>query len=149
MKTLTISMVMGSMIALGPGILSAEESPPSDDQGRVDTALPVGPILMGSFGIVTVVAGAGFGWQAYQENEDYKKKVGDAYPLATQKLADDIKRHAITADILMFSGGALVLGGVLWWLLDDRRGKRKRGDQTALVWHPKVGPGHASLAIEF
>jgi hypothetical protein len=154
MKICILSLMIGSAIAFGPGTLSADEppsKPQASEEDGVDGAFPFVPIVMGSYGLVTVALGAGFALQAYQENDSYNKKVNGEYPHATHALADDIKLHSIVANVLMFSGAAVALGGILWWILDDdyrvRRAKRARA--TALMWRPMIGPVHASVVFEF
>jgi hypothetical protein len=154
MKGFIFSLMIGSFIAFGPGKLSADEpssKPQASEERGVDSEFPFVPILMGSYGLVTVALGVGFGVQAYQENEDFNKKVNGEYPNATHSLADDIKLHSIVADVLMFSGAAVALGGILWWILDDdyHRGKARRERTTALIWRPMIGPVYASVVLEF
>lgn len=130
---------------------------------EVETNMPVGPILLGSFGLVTVALGASFGWQAWNENDDFNFKsepmqntdgsVGGnlVYPNATKDLANDIETHALVANILMFGGAAVVIGSVLWWLFDPKYHKEKESS-TALEtakWSPTVGAGRVGLIIEF
>ena len=146
--------MIGSIIAVRPGTLSADEpssKPQASEDNGADSEFPFGPIVMGSYGLVTVALGAGFGVQAYQENEDFNKKVNGEYPNATHSLADDIKLHSIVANVLMFSGAAVALGGILWWILDDdyHRGKARRKRTAALMWRPMIGPVHASVVLEF
>jgi hypothetical protein len=114
----------------------------------------MGPILLGGFSLVLVATGAGFGWQASQEYDDWKDARRDpAYatdPGAGQanvdELADDVRTHSITANVLMFSGAALAAVSILWWVLrddpDDRPAK-----ETA--WRAGFGPGGASLELSF
>jgi hypothetical protein len=154
MKHFIISMAMVSALLLFPGVLPAEERPLIQDEATPpggDTRLPVGPMLLGSYGIVAVAFGAGFGWQAYQENEDFNTRVDDGYPYATDALADDIRKHAIAADILMFSGAAAAIGGLVWWLVDDDYDKprKKNKERTSAGWRPMIGPAHASVTFEF
>ena len=160
MKSFTIAAIMGWLVVLGPEAVSADEPSRNSDEGSQPDVYvkhdyikpPMGPILMSSYGLVTIAVGAGFALQAYQENKDFNKKVDGEYPLATKSLADDIKAHAITADIFMFSGLALAVGGVLWWYLDDDYtwGKsKKQKNETAFKWRPMIGPTHASVVAEF
>jgi hypothetical protein len=154
MKQSVISMVMVSALLLIPGVLSAKKPPLDQDEATPrdgETGLPLGPLLLGSYGLVAVAFGAGFGWQAYQENEDFNTRVDGSYPYATDALADDIRKHAIAADVLMFSGAAAVIGGLVWWLVDDDYDKpgKKNKETTSARWRPVIGPAHASVTFEF
>ena len=142
------------LATLSAGVARAEEPPANNAKGpqkEVKSALPIGPILLGSIGLVTVAVGAGFGWQAYEENDDYSMEVDGEYPLATEELADDIEKHALAANILMFSGAAVVVGSLLWWILDDDYDNETKGQaqESTAKWRPMLGPGHAGLKIEF
>ena len=158
MKFFTFIVILSWLVVFGPGPVSADESLQSSEEDRQadgverdEAKLPIGPILMSSYGLVTIAMGAGFALQAYQENDNFNKKVNGEYPLATKSLADDIKAHALTANILMFSGLALAAGGVLWWYLNDDYtwGNSRKKQRTALKWRPMLGPTHASVIAEF
>jgi hypothetical protein len=136
MKTL-LPITTALLIVLVAGSAAAQDPAPPD------TSLPMGPILLGSFGVVTVAVGAGLGWQADQENDDFDKT-------PTTSLADDVETHALVADILMFGGGALVAGSVLWWLLsDDDEPAPEKVEASAARVTPVVGPGQVGLTAEF
>lgn len=154
MKTTVVVILLGGVFLLGPGTLSAAEPSGQSEMGESDTPdgkLPIGPILMGSYGLVTIAVGAGFGVQAHQENKDFNKNVDGEYPNASESLADDIKAHSVTANILMFSGLAVTVGAILWWVLDDdfRKRKAKHEQPVALRWRPLIGPTHAGVVAEF
>ncbi len=145
------------------GTALAEEPENNPAQGvpkDIDTKLPIGPILLGSFGVAVIALGAGFGWQAWEENDDFNKKDekssqggNPVYPLATDDLADDIKAHAIIANVLLFGGTAVVIGSVLWWILDDDYDQvtETEGELelSKVKWRPEIGPGTVGLKIEF
>ncbi|MDJ0761622.1 MAG: hypothetical protein QNJ97_01430 [Myxococcota bacterium] len=147
--------VLGIAVLFCTDVCAHDDGPRENDLCEVceaDTTLPMGPLILGSMGAVVVVVGAGFGWQAYEENEDFNTAgTGDqagTYPLATDALADDIETHALVANILMFSGSAMILGGILWWLLDDDGDERRKQTATA-HWRPRVGPRGAGIAVSF
>lgn len=125
---------------------------------NTENKLPIGPIFLGSFGAVTAVVGACFGWQSWEENDKYNTKGPEmngqpVYPNATDDLADKIKAHSIAANALLFGGTAIVIGSVLWWLLDPAYKKNKEARATSktanLKWYPSIAPGQAGLTVEF
>jgi hypothetical protein len=121
---------------------------------ETDTRLPMGPILLGGFSLALVAAGAGFGWQASEENDDWKAAQTDpAYasdPDAGQAriddLADDVRVHSITANVLMFSGAALAAVSILWWVLRD---DPEESPATETAWRAGFGPGFGTLEVDF
>jgi hypothetical protein len=137
------------MLFAGPATaqdIEARQDAPAERE--VSTHLPLAAIFLGSLGAITVAVGAGFGWQADQEYDDYNAK-------PTEELADDVEMHAIVADVLMFTGGAAVIGSALWWWLgydDDETAHQGTGasaELSAARWRAIVGPGQAGLTIEF
>lgn len=124
---------------------------PARPELDVDTDLPIGPLLLGSFGLTMVAVGAGFGWQADQEYEDWDeaRKAGD--PAGEMDgLADDVKAHSIAANVLMFGGAGIAAISVIWLLVgggddeDDREGQA-----TASALSPMIGAGSAGLTVQF
>jgi hypothetical protein len=155
MKTTVASLVILCATAWCGGALAQEQHQLSAEPGgpelEVDTDLPVGPLLLGSFGLAMVAVGAGFGWQADQEYEDWEtaRKTGD--PLGEMdELADDVKAHSVTANVLMFSGAAVAAIGVIWLIFaggdEDDNGPGQA--ETALL-EPSVGPDRAGLVVHF
>ena len=147
----------GALAADGEGELSTGRDG-SGPELEVDTDLPMGPILLGSFSLVIVAVGAGFGWQADQEHDDWKAAKSDpmyaAEPEAGQErvdaLADDVRKHSIAANTLMFGGLALLASSVIWWIVDAGGDEEESSDDGgAVAWYPAVGPGQASLGITF
>ncbi|MFO8072838.1 MAG: hypothetical protein R6V85_13275 [Polyangia bacterium] len=133
----------------------------ADTELEVSTDLPIGPILLGSFSLVGVAVGAGLGWQADQEYDDWKRARSDPMyaddPEAGQRrvdnLADDVEKHALAANILMFGGAALTAISVVWMLLaggdEEPRETGSNAEETALRWRPGVGPGSLELSVSF
>ena len=109
-----------------------------------DTELPVGPLLVGGLGATMIAVGAGFGWQADQEYDEYKSS-------PSAGLADDVENHALTANLLMFSGGAVVLVSVIWWLFS--LGDNEESDTTFQLsissWTPVYAPRRIGLSVTF
>jgi hypothetical protein len=135
---------------LDPGAAGGNDQP----RLQTDTRLPMGPILLGGFSLVLVATGAGFGWQASEEHDDWKAARSDpayaADPDAGQarvdELADDVRAHSITANVLLFSGAALAVVSILWWAL---RADPEDEPATATAWRVGCGPGFTSLEISF
>jgi len=145
---LTIVTWCGAASAQDQPQLSAEPAGPELD---VDTDLPIGPLLLGSFGVALVAVGAGFGWQAKQEHDNWTEARDAGDPMGQMdELADDVKAHSITANVLMFSGAGLAVISVIWLLVggDDEEGDGAGEEQTA-SWSPQVGPGNAGLIVQF
>jgi len=155
--------VLGVTVALAlvlacPAALAREGlDPGTGDETRAlrletDTRLPMGPILLGGFSLVLVATGAGFGWQASEERDDWKVAQTDpayaADPEAGQAnvddLADDVRAHSIAANVLMFSGAAMAAVSILWWLLRD-----DPEEEPATAWRASFGPGCTSLEVRF
>jgi hypothetical protein len=65
-------------------------------------------------------------------------------------LADDVKAHSVTANVLMFSGAGLAAISVFWLLFggDDENGGGE-GEPASARWRPEVGPGHAGVTVQF
>ena len=116
-----------------------------------DTGLHIGPIILGSFSVVAIGVGAGFGWQADQEYDDWKsaQSAGDGDEM--DDLSDDVHKHSIAANILIFGGLAGVATGILWFIVsrasDDDENETRVG-MTAR-WRPVIGPGQAGLSLKF
>ncbi|MBW2276445.1 MAG: hypothetical protein JRF63_03070 [Deltaproteobacteria bacterium] len=153
MRTTAVSLVVLVSIVWS-GVARAQDEPelsadPAGPELEVDTDLPVGPLLLGSLGLALVAVGAGFGWQAKQEHESWEEARDTGDPLGQMdELADDVKAHSITANVLMFSGVGLTALSVILLLVggDDEEGDAE-GD-TALL-SPQFGPGQAGLIVQF
>jgi hypothetical protein len=153
-----ISMLIVVQLS-APGL--ADEPPTqSDSSPEAGGKLPLGPIMLGSLGLVGVAVGSGLGWQAKQEYDQFNESntgVADpfgqasdkAYPNASDELADDIENHALAANILMFAGIAAAGGAIIWWLVDDDYKEKNKVELETAAWHPEVGPGHLGLRVEF
>ncbi len=148
MRILLTCVLSGVLVFCSP-LVSAEDLEQTADFSiptDVETDLPIGPILVGSMGAVMAVVGAGFAWQADQENDDYDR-------MPTAALADDVEQHALVANVLMFSGGALILGGLAWWLFTGDDEEPPADDPVASArqpeWRPLLGPGQAGVVVTF
>jgi hypothetical protein len=127
------------------------ETTPSDD--KAETPVLVGPIIMGSFGVVMIAVGAGFGWQADQEYDQYNTFENNTYPYATKDLADDIETHATVANVLMFTGLGVVVGSVIWGVIVGVAKKKERKEKAdarlSAKWRPLIAPNQAGVTVEF
>lgn len=153
MRPLIIVLTL-TVLFLAPAAAFAEEDARAledgDDVTLVDTNLRIGPMILTSFSLCTVAVGAGFGWQADQEYDNWKaaQNAGDGQEM--DRIADDVKTHSVVGNVLMFTGAALAATGIIWWIVSARknRAKREEGEGLAL-WQPFIGPGSASLVVRF
>ena len=99
---------------------------------------------MGSMGVVAIAVGAGFGWQASEEYDNYNET-------PSEKLADDVESHSVAANVLIFGGVATVIGGAVWWWLwsKDMSDDDSKEDTARLRWRPEVGVARAGASVEF
>ncbi len=152
---LFIVVTLFSGLSLAAFNAGAQESDPFANSSRpgldVDTDLQMGPILLGSFSVVAIGVGAGFGWQADQEYDDWKsaQSAGDGDEM--DDLSDDVHKHSTAANILIFGGLAGVATAVLWFIIG--RASDDDEDQASVEmtarWRPVIGPGRAGLSLEF
>jgi hypothetical protein len=152
----SIAFVVALFLVAWTGTAQAQQSAqpggsPGAPELEVDTDLPMGPILLGSFGLVLVGVGAGFGWQAHEEHEDWDeaRKAGDPTG-EMDELADDVKAHSIAANVLMFGGAGIAAVSLILLLVrggdDEAEGG---GEPTTASWRPTLGPGQAGLSVRF
>ena len=133
----------------------AQESDPFANASRpgldVDTDLQMGPILLGSFSVVAIGVGAGFGWQADQEYDDWKdaQSAGDGDEM--DDLSDDVHTHSLAANILIFGGLAGVATSILWFIVASASDDDENGASVGMTarWRPVIGPGQAGLSLRF
>jgi len=156
MKTLTATILILAVINWCGAARADDERPleasTAGPELEVDTDLPVGPLLLGSFGLVLVGVGAGFGWQAKQEHDNWQEARDSGDPMGEMDgLADDVKAHSITANVLMFSGAGLAAISLIWWLAggdDDEEGGGE-GEIATARWTPLFEPGQAAVVVQF
>jgi hypothetical protein len=122
----------------------------SNPRLEVDTRIAMGPILLTSFSAVAVAVGAGFGWQAHQDYEDWKEARDTGDPFGDMDgIADDVRAHSIAADILMFGGAVGAVVGIVWWVAAAKRRKAEEPGRGAVSVRPFVGPAEAGAIVEF
>ena len=142
----------------GEGVSATEgASPESFDTTVIHekprTRFPVGPVILGSFGVVMVAVGAGFGWQADQDYDKYNTFRDNHYPNATEDLKSDIETYSTVANALMFSGLGVIVASVIWGVTEGvvrkkQREKKERERQSA-TWRPLIGPTQAGVTVAF
>ena len=127
------------------------ETMPSDD--KAETPVLVGPIIIGSYGIVMIAVGAGFGWQADQDYDKYNTFENNTYQYATDELADDIETYSTVANVLMFTGLGVVVGSVIWGVVAGVAKKKERKEKAdarlSAKWRPLIAPNQAGVTVEF
>jgi hypothetical protein len=156
MRTIVACLTLLTLLSCGRNARAqggpSETVDPAGPELDVDTDLPLGPILVGSFGVVLVAVGAGFGWQADQEHEDWDaaRKAGDPEG-QMDGLSDDVRAHSIAANVLMFSGAGIAALSLIWLLVsggdDDEPGGQ--GEVATALWRPELGPGRVGLSLQF
>lgn len=101
----------------------------------------VAPYIVGGVGVASVVTGAIFGAMASGKESD-----AQAEPVQTTAidLRDSGKSFATISNITFIAGGALVAAGVVWWILDTPKSKRR----GAVGPRVGIGPGFVSLGGE-
>lgn len=155
--------VFAMAILANPVSVLGQNSDFSSKQSFIDsdrTQLPLGPIFLTSFSSVAVIIGAGIGWQAHLEYDDWQDLNNtqttsqadfDAIQLQMDDLSDDIKAHSIAANIFMFGGLAGVTAGIIWWAVVKKSAKREKNpsDKISSRIIPQIAPGHLGLGISF
>lgn len=122
------------------GATTAPSNAPSSEGGGA----PIGPIVLGAAGIAT--AGVGMLLWALGENQqsNVERQCGGTTtcPISLQsKVQSDIdgsRSQIFVGDALVGLGAAAVLGGALWWVLEDREGGRT-SQTTGLMFAPQSG----------
>lgn len=104
--------------------IRADEPEPADDgenpepvASSASTTSPVGPVILGLGGLVAVT-GAVIGGVVLVQDDSLAAMCMDGHcPEAARPLANDIERLALTAEVLVISGAAVALTGLLLTLL--------------------------------
>jgi tetratricopeptide (TPR) repeat protein len=78
-----------------------------------------GPAILLGVGGAAILAGAGLGISALFLHDELEQECfGSACPYWKSDEIDQLRRRTIAFDVLMGAGGAMVLGGMIWWLVD-------------------------------
>jgi len=145
----TVIVTAFLIVAARPALSAELEADPGPPELDVDTGLPVGPIILGSMSLAVIAVGAGFGWQADQEFDRWKEARDSGDAAATKRLADDVDTHSIAANVLLFGGVALAATSVIWWLVSGGDDEEEPDGETSASFQVALGPGQASLTLEF
>jgi tetratricopeptide (TPR) repeat protein len=118
-------------------------STPIDTTPRTRSARRL-PWFIAGGGLAVVGAGVVFGVMA---NSKHDAAVDEPVQAEAERLQDQAKSYATTSNVLLFAGGALVIGGVVWGVVELRRSGRQDPPPTALA-RPRleIGPTYVGLA---
>ena len=149
------ALIVCAALFLAAATATAGEVALASDAGAgphlaVDTHIPMGPILLTSFSLAIVAVGAGFGWEAHQDYDNWKQARDTGDPNGDMHgIADDVHAHSIAADVLMFGGAAAAIVGIVWWIGAAKHAKAERALPAAVAFHPVIGPMQAGAVIDF
>ncbi|MEO8797916.1 MAG: hypothetical protein ABI551_08530 [Polyangiaceae bacterium] len=144
-QRITITLKVG--VDEGPG--HTTEPPPAVAEKSTAFPPPTGAIILGGIGLVGIGVGVGFGVDALgakSSGQDAEK----AHPCANPASAacadvnsqhDHATRSALISNIGFIGGGALVAGGIVWWLVAPRKVQ-----ETAQIV-PVIDKGYAGLSV--
>lgn len=125
----------------------AEETPAEVDASTESSAAsPVGPVVTMSLGGGLLIAGAVMAAVAQSRHSFLTEQCPmGRCPPELRDDADELDRAALAADVLVMSGAAAALGGVLWFLL---QGDDDEASTEASV-QPILGPSEVGLRGRF
>lgn len=116
--------------------------PPKTEQHAVVFPPPTGAIILGGVGIVGLGLGVGFGLASQSKKSDYENQncavVGSA---SCSDLHDSVGSAATISWVGYIAGGALLAGGVVWWLVAPRK------ETTSVSISPITGHGVGGLQL--
>ncbi|MGH7279899.1 MAG: tetratricopeptide repeat protein, partial [Polyangiaceae bacterium] len=103
--------------------------PPPSHEKAVAFPPPTGAIILGGVGIVGLGLGVGFGLDAMSaksDGQDQEKAQPCSNPTsaacgAIHDTQDHANRSALISNIGFIGGGALLAGGIVWWLVAPRK----------------------------
>lgn len=128
-----------------------------DDEGRpaaegyaheagVDQKKLVGPALLIGIGGLVVATGALTGGAAYMKYDDLEATCAPDCPGSK---VEEVRGLAIGADVQLAVGGAAVVGGVVWLLLEKRKERASAGGAfTAIRALPAPGADGGAFVVE-
>jgi tetratricopeptide (TPR) repeat protein len=100
------------------------------------------PWVLAAGGLGVVGGGVVFGLVA---NNKHQAAIDEPVQAEAAKLQSTAKRYATVSNVMLIGGGALLVGGVVWAVLDMRRAHH---EQTTTALHPRVeiSPTYLGLA---
>ena len=123
--------------------------PPKTEEKSVVFPPPTGAIILGGVGLVGLGLGIGFGLDSSSKKSD-GQTLEQSHPCANPTSAacaqindthDGATRSALISNIGFIGGGALLAGGIVWWLVAPRK------VQKSAQIMPVFNKGFAGLAI--
>jgi hypothetical protein len=118
--------------------------PPKTETRSVVFPPPTGAIILGGVGIVGLGLGVGFGLDFQSKKSDFENLNCTRVRSAGCDDAHSSGQTASTISIVSYvAGGALLAGGVVWWLVAPRKETR-----PVAGLHPFVGGGVGGLALD-
>jgi len=98
------------------------------------------PFVTVGAGVAVAAVGFGFGIVSAARHDDAKTAPSQ---IAVQALQDRAQQYATTANVLFVAGGAIVVGGAIWAVLDYRRRDNEASPSHAQLL---LGPSYVGLA---
>ena len=115
------------------------DKPPPEESGH----FPVGPVITMSAGGLVLATGLAFGLMAEGTEADFHAAESSADKRSLQATGRD---QALFADVCMAVGGAAIVGGLVWLLVDSGSTETEgRVDTVGIA--PFAGPGGAGVAL--
>jgi hypothetical protein len=118
-----------TVVVLPPPHREDHVEPPKTEEKKVAFPPPTGAIILGGVGIVGLGLGVGFGVDALSTKSN-GQAMEKSEPCANPSSAacgqihdtqDHATRSALISNIGFIGGGALLAGGIVWWLVAPRK----------------------------
>lgn len=123
-------------------IEASSVEPPRTETTSVAFPPPTGAIILGGAGIVGLGLGVGFGVASQSKKSDFDNEncavIGSAH---CSDLHDSVGSSAAVSWVGYIAGGALLAGGVVWWLVAPRK------ETTSVSISPITGHGVGGLQL--
>lgn len=142
-QRITITLKVG--VDQGPG--HGTEPPPAVEEKSTAFPPPTGAIILGGVGLVGLGLGVGFGLASSSAGSD-AQSLSDHRVCAVPTSADCASLHdkndsakssALVSVIGYGAGGALLAGGIVWWIVAPRHHE--------MPVEPTVGPNGAGISL--
>jgi hypothetical protein len=139
-----------SSLETGPASTEAEPMPEAPMEPPTRPSSVVGPILVGSAGVLVLGAGFIVGGLMKGNQSDYNKLLVST-PAAADRAADKrstAKTEAAVANVLFGVGAAAVAAGGIWLAVQlTNRHPADSSSDTDTAWAPMLGPGALGLVF--